>query len=67
MPRNYFITGMPKAGKTALLRRLIKALKAKGLRVGGLISPEERHHGTRTGFYVKDVASGKIARLGILR
>lgn len=63
MPQNYFITGLPKAGKTVLLRRLIKALKAQGLKVGGLISPEESHHGTRTGFYVKDIASGKIARL----
>ncbi len=63
MPQNYFITGLPKAGKTVLLRRLIKSVKARGLRVGGLISPEERHHGTRTGFYVKDVSSGRIGRL----
>jgi len=63
MPQNYFITGLPKAGKTVLLRRLIKALKAHGLKVGGLISPEEKHHGTRTGFYVKDIASGRIAAL----
>lgn len=63
MPQNFFITGLPKAGKTVLLRRLVKALKAQGLRVGGLISPEEKHHGTRTGFYVKDISSGRIARL----
>jgi len=63
MPQNFFITGLPKAGKTVLLRRLIKALKAQGLKVGGLISPEESHHGTRTGFYVKDIGTGRIARL----
>ncbi len=63
MPQNFFITGLPKAGKTVLLRRLIKALRARGLKVGGLISPEEKHHGTRTGFYVKDVSSGRITRL----
>jgi nucleoside-triphosphatase len=63
MPQNFFITGLPKSGKTGLLRRLIKALKARGLKVGGLISPEEKHHGTRTGFYVKDIGTGRIARL----
>ncbi|MFH0884274.1 MAG: nucleoside-triphosphatase [Candidatus Micrarchaeota archaeon] len=63
MPQNFFITGLPKAGKTGLLRRLIKALKDRGLKVGGLISPEEKHHGTRTGFYVKDIGTGRIARL----
>jgi nucleoside-triphosphatase len=63
MPQNFFITGLPKAGKTMLLRRLIKALKAQGLKVGGLISPEDKHHGTRTGFYVKDIGTGGIARL----
>lgn len=59
MPQNFFITGMPKAGKTTLLRRLIDELKAKGLRVGGFISPEEKRHGTRTAFYVEDIQSGK--------
>jgi nucleoside-triphosphatase len=63
MPQNFFITGLPKAGKTVLLRRLIRALRAQGLTVGGLISPEEKHHGTRTGFYVMDIASGRIGRL----
>ncbi len=66
MPQNFFITGLPKAGKTMLLRRLIKALKAQGLKVGGLISPEETHHGTRTGFFVKDIGTGRIARLADL-
>ncbi len=66
MPQNYFVTGLPKAGKTVLLRRLIKALKARGLKVGGLISPEEKHHGTTMGFYVKDIISGRIARLADL-
>ncbi|MCI0504181.1 DUF2478 domain-containing protein [Candidatus Micrarchaeota archaeon] len=63
MPQNYFLTGLPKAGKTVLLRRLVSALKAHGLRVGGIISPEEKHHGTRTGFYVKDIGTGRIAVL----
>jgi nucleoside-triphosphatase len=63
MPQNFFITGHPKVGKTTLLRDIISELKNKGLRVGGFISPEEQHHGTRTAFYVKDIESGKIETL----
>ncbi len=63
MPQNFFITGMPKSGKTTLLTRLVDELKAHGLRVGGFISPEEKTHGTRTGFYVMDVESGAIGLL----
>ncbi len=59
MSQNFFITGMPKVGKTTI----IDELKKRGLRVGGFISPEEKHHGTRTGFYIKDIETGRIARL----
>lgn len=63
MQRNFFVTGLPKAGKTTLLRRIVNDLRGLGVRVGGFISPEEKHHGTRTGFYVQDIDTGKIARL----
>ena len=63
MPQNYFVTGMPRSGKTTLLRRIAKRLREQGLRVGGFTSPEEKTHGTRTGFYVQDINSGKIAEL----
>ncbi len=63
MPRNFFITGMPKAGKTTLLRKVIEKLRNKGLNVGGIVSPEEKHHGTRSAFYVEDIKSGKQAKL----
>lgn len=63
MPQNYFITGQPKAGKTTMLKELVAELKKSGLSVGGFVSPEERHHGTRTAFQVMDVDSGKKANL----
>ncbi len=63
MPQNFFITGMPKSGKTTLLSRIAEELKSHGLRVGGFISPEEKTHGTRTGFYVRDIESGEIGLL----
>lgn len=63
MPQNFFIIGDPKAGKTTLLKDIIAELKGRGLRVGGFISPSERHHGTRTAFHVMDVETGKQAML----
>lgn len=59
MPLNFFVTGMPKSGKTTLLRKIVDELKGRGLKVGGFLSPEERHHGTRTAFRVRDIATGK--------
>jgi len=59
MPHNFFITGMPKTGKTGLLRRIVEDLRKQGLRVGGFLSPEELHHGTRNAFQVEDLATGK--------
>jgi nucleoside-triphosphatase len=63
MPQNYFITGLPKAGKTTLLRTIIAKLKSRGLYVGGFISPEEKHSGKRTGFLVQDIESGRTGML----
>lgn len=63
MPLNFFITGLPKSGKTTILSRIVEELKAHGLRVGGFISPEETEHGTRTGFYVQDIDTGEIGLL----
>ena len=63
MPQNFFITGLPKSGKTTVLSRIVADLRSHGLRVGGFISPEEKTHGTRTGFYVKDTDSGEISLL----
>ncbi len=60
MPQNFFIIGSPKVGKTTLLKKLVNELgKESGRKIGGFISPEERHYGTRTGFSVMDIESGK--------
>lgn len=63
MPQNYFLTGMPKAGKTTVLLELVDELKRNGLKVGGFISPDEKHHGTRTAFHIMDVNTRKKAVL----
>lgn len=63
MPQNYFVTGLPKAGKTTILWKLAKELKKQGLKTGGFLSPEEKHHGSRTAFHVVDIETGKEAVL----
>jgi len=63
MPQNFLITGMPKSGKTVLMREIIEELKERGFKVGGFVSPEETHHGTRTAFNVIDVDTGETAVL----
>lgn len=59
MANNFFITGIPKAGKTTLVLHIIGELRRKGLKVGGFISPEHKEHGTREGFEVMDIATGR--------
>jgi len=63
MPNNYFITGLPKIGKTTLLQKLADKMSQNGLRVGGFLSPEQKVHGTRTGFVVQDIETGRVERL----
>ncbi len=63
MSQNFFITGMPKAGKTTILHRIVHELIKHGVHVGGFITPDEKIHGTRTGFYVMDLESGRIDAL----
>jgi len=52
-----FLTGLPRSGKSTVLLKTIELLKAKGLKVGGIITPEIKEKGRRVGFYVKDVFS----------
>lgn len=60
MPKRVLLlTGSPGVGKTTLLLKVVDALKAKGYRVGGMVSREVRMGGTRIGFEIIDLASGK--------
>ena len=59
MKRLIFITGRPGIGKTSVLLRVVNALKARGYRVGGMISREVREMGTRVGFEVIDFRTGR--------
>ncbi|MCS7123914.1 MAG: NTPase [Candidatus Bathyarchaeota archaeon] len=60
MPKRVLLlTGSPGVGKTTLLLKVIEALKSRGYSVGGVVSREFRTSGTRIGFEIIDLASGK--------
>jgi len=57
--RVLLLTGNPGVGKTTVLTKTVNALKAKGCTVGGMISREVREGGTRVGFEILDMNSGR--------
>jgi len=57
--RLLFITGSPGMGKTTVMLKAVEVLKARGYRVGGMISREVRMGGTRVGFEILDLSSGR--------
>jgi nucleoside-triphosphatase len=57
--RVLLLTGTPGVGKTTVLIKAVSALKEKGYCVGGMISREAREGGTRVGFEILDLSSGR--------
>ena len=59
MKRLIFVTGCPGIGKTSVLLRVVDTLKARGCKVGGMISREVRERGVRVGFEIVDFHGGQ--------
>ena len=57
--RVILLTGIPHVGKTTVILKTVTALKERGIFVGGVISREAREGGTRVGFEILDLNSGK--------
>lgn len=57
--RLLLLTGIPGIGKTTVLLKVVEALKARGYNVGGMVSREVRSCGTRVGFEILDLSSGR--------
>lgn len=56
---NVIITGLPGCGKSTLVNRFIAAARQKGIRVGGISTPEFRlSTGKRGGFFIQDISTG---------
>jgi nucleoside-triphosphatase len=58
MKKNLLLTGPPGCGKTSVLLNLAEKLRANGHIVGGIICPEIRRGGARTGFRILDLMGG---------
>ncbi|MGC8935553.1 MAG: NTPase [Thermoproteota archaeon] len=54
-----FLTGFPRSGKSTVLIKAVELLRTKGLKVGGIATPEIVESKRRVGFYVKDIYSGE--------
>ncbi|MHA1594421.1 MAG: NTPase [Candidatus Baldrarchaeia archaeon] len=58
---NIIVTGPPRSGKSTLISKIIEELHKKGLKTGGISTPEVRERGVRIGFKIIDIASGNEA------
>lgn len=56
---NILLTGPPGSGKTRLIQNVVDDLKNLGATVGGLLTPEVRMGGERTGFHILDIQTGE--------
>ena len=60
MPKRVLLlTVNPGVGKKTVLMKVVNALKERGICVGGMISREVREGGTRVGFEILDLSSGR--------
>lgn len=59
LKRLLLLTGSPGAGKSTVLSHVVEALRARGYRVGGMISHEMRSNMMRVGFEILDLSTGQ--------
>jgi len=61
------LTGRPGIGKTTVLLRIVDELRMRGFKIGGLISREVRKDGSRIGFKITALDSGREGWLAHVR
>ncbi|MDG7007003.1 MAG: NTPase [Nitrososphaerota archaeon] len=59
----WLVTGPPGVGKSTLISKVVLRLKSAGIIVGGCTTAEKRSGGTRVGFEVRDLTSGRTGEL----
>lgn len=59
MIRLVFVTGRPGVGKTTVLLNVVRELKNRGYKISGMLTREVRQNGTRVGFEIEDLATGR--------
>jgi len=67
LKRIIFLTGRPGVGKTTVLLRIVDELKRRGFSIGGMVSQEAREGGSRIGFKIIDLETGREGWLAHVR
>jgi nucleoside-triphosphatase len=62
-----FLTGEPGCGKTTVVKRTADLLALRGLKIGGMMSSENRETGTRVGFSIEDLITHERGILANVR
>lgn len=57
-PKNFFVTGPPRSGKSSLILEIIKELQAHRIGLRGVVCPEIRRDNRRWGFKLKVIPEG---------
>jgi nucleoside-triphosphatase len=55
MALKILLQGPPKVGKTTVVERFVALLRANDIVVGGFLTTEQREHGRRVGFLLRDL------------
>ncbi|RLB55819.1 MAG: hypothetical protein DRI34_10025 [Deltaproteobacteria bacterium] len=58
-PRLVAVVGSPGSGKTTSLLALASSLRRRGITVGGVVQPAQYRQGRKTGYRLRDIASGE--------
>jgi nucleoside-triphosphatase len=59
----WLLTGPPGVGKSTALSKVVLRLKSAGVIVGGFTTSEQRSGGTRIGFAIRDLTTGRSGQL----
>ena len=57
--KNFVVTGRPGSGKTTIVMRVAEEMRNRGFIIRGILTPEIRVKGSRTGFAVRAIDTGE--------
>ncbi len=59
--KNILLTGRPGVGKTTIINEIVRRIKERGIKTGGISTREIRVQNIRTGFMIQDIGSERNA------